>query len=130
MSRNYDSRVISLIRHWVTSRGRIQSGTLRSMCIYKIHTPECCRLTSAARRYPVIHTGAVVGMPGGNLRSAQQILQLKKQRGHRPRKGEMPACPALLKPRSAPHSPQNCALRMIGKYMCITFKMLEQDCLD
>ena len=33
--------------------------------------------------------------------AAQQILPLKKQRGHRPRKGEMSACPALLKPRSA-----------------------------
>ena len=47
------------------------------------------------------YTGAVAGTSGGNLGTAPQILPLKKQRGHRPRKGEMPACPALLKPRSA-----------------------------
>ena len=46
----------------------------------------------------------MAGTSGGNLGTAQQILPLKKQRGHRPRKGEMPACPALLKPRSATRS--------------------------
>ena len=101
MSSHYDGRGISLIRHWVTSRGQSQSATLGSMCVCKIHTPECCRLTSAARRFPVIHTNAVAGTPGVNLGNAQQILQLKNQLGHRPRKGEMLVCPALLKPRSA-----------------------------
>ena len=47
------------------------------------------------------YTGAFAGTSGGNLGTAQQILPLKKQRGHRSPKGEMPACPALLKPRSA-----------------------------
>ena len=42
-----------------------------------------------------------MAVPGGNLGTAQLILPLKNQRGLRPRKGEMSACPALLKPRSA-----------------------------
>ena len=43
------------------------------------------------------YTGDVAGTSGGNLGTAQQILPLKNQHGHQPRKGEMPACPALLK---------------------------------
>ena len=47
------------------------------------------------------YTGTVADTSGGNLGTAQQILPLKKQRGRWPRKGEIPACAALLKPRSA-----------------------------
>ena len=118
MSRHYDSRVISLIRHWVKFWGQSQSTTLGSMCVAYIryNTLECCRLTSAARRYQVINTAAMASTPGENLGTAQQILQLKNQRGHQPRQGEMPACPALLKPRS--DTPQNCALNDVAGWRC------------
>ena len=43
--------------HWVPSRGRSESAALGvCVCLY-IHThSECCRFTSAARRYPVRYT--------------------------------------------------------------------------
>ena len=54
------------------------SLSIKVLLLYKIHTPECCRLTPAARRYPVIHTDAVADTPGGSLGNVQQILQLQK----------------------------------------------------
>ena len=101
--RYYDASPISK-QHWANvpcllGKRRRNTGP-DPVCVQEIglhsltrHHPSYQYQTTRDHSY----TGAVAGTSGGNLGTAQQILLLKKP----PAMGEMPACPALLKPRSA-----------------------------